>query len=285
MKEKKKELRVEKEESLMEEMEEISAALDERSRRLLKCAQEKGSSSWLSSLLIQRLGYAINKQEFRDAICLRYGWTIPDTPAFCGCGRKNSLDHILTCKKGGYVSMRHNALRDAEAKLMQEVCADVRIEPELIPTNEELIVGNTAPKARLDVSARGLWSKYERTFFDVRVTHPNAESHMRKSLEQLYNENEAQKKRLYNDQIINSEKATSTPLLFTTTGGMGQECIKMNKRLAELIALKRKENYSHVMQHIRTRLRFALLRCTLIAIRGVRGKTAVDECQSVSQSH
>ena len=29
--------------------------------------------------------------------------------------------------------------------------------------------------------------------------------------------------------------------------------------------------YSHVMRHIRTRIRFSLLRCTLIAVRGTRG--------------
>ena len=63
-----------------------------------------------------------------------------------------------------------------------------------------------------------------------------------------------------------------TLLVFSTTGGMAPEYTRMNKRLAELIATKKGEAYSHVMQHVRTRLRFALLRCTLVAIRGSRGK-------------
>jgi len=34
---------------------------------------EKGaSSSWLSALPIKAIGYAMNKQEFTDAICMRY---------------------------------------------------------------------------------------------------------------------------------------------------------------------------------------------------------------------
>ena len=66
------------------------------------------------------------------------------------------------------------------------------------------------------------------------------------------------------DRIINCEKATFTPLVFTTTGGMGPECHKLNKRLAELIAIKKKESYSHVIGHIRTKLRFALLRSVLV---------------------
>ena len=272
VKETKKEIRSEREQAFKQEVEFISTAMDEQAKKLFVCAREKGASAWLSALPLKRLGYILNKQEFRDAICLRYGWQIPETPAFCGCGVKNSFDHILTCKKGGYVSMRHNAIRDVEAKLLKEVCTDVKVEPVLIPTDGEQRTGNTALRARLDVSARGLWSRYERTFLDVRVTHPTAQSHLQKSMEQLYKENEREKKALYNDRVINTERGTFTPLVFSTTGGMAPECTRMNKRLAELIATKKGEAYSHVMQHVRTRLRFALLRCTLVAIRGSRGK-------------
>ena len=276
MKKRKQELKIKKETEIKNEYEQVVQLVDEKCKKLLLCAQEKGASSWLSSLPIKRIGYSLNKREFKDAICLRYGWPIPDTPDFCGCGSENSLDHILTCKKGGYVSMRHNVLRNLEGKLMQSVCRDVKIEPPLIPT-QNVNGGNTTDGARLDISAVGLWSEYERTFFDIRVTHPTAESYMKKSLENLYRENENQKKRMYNDRIINVEKSTFTPLVFTTTGGMGTECSRMNKRLAELISEKKGEKYADVMQYIRTRLRFALLRCTLVAIRGFRGKKISPE--------
>ena len=38
------------------------------------------------------------------------------------------------------------------------------------------------------------------------------------------------------------------------------------------IAEKTGEAYPHVMRHIRTRLRYALLRATLVAVRGNRGQ-------------
>ena len=57
---------------------------------------------------------------------------------------------------------------------------------------------------------------------------------------------------------------------------MGKEATLFHKRLALLISEKRKENYSHVIGHIRTRLRFSLLKSTVMAIRGVRGKRARD---------
>ena len=246
--------------------------LDDKSKRLLEAAREKGASSWLSTPPLKQYGYCINKQEFKDALCLRYGWQIPNTPKHCGCGKENSIDHVLTCMKGGYVHMRHNALRDSEAKLMEEVCLDVRKEPPLIEINRDDIRGNKKDKARLDVSGIGVWSQYEKVFVDIRVTHPNAPSHIEKPLEKLYLENEASKKAEYNDRVINVEKATFSPLVFTTTGGMGPECTRFNQRLAELIAKKRNERYSDIMRYIRNRLRFALLKATLHAIRGVRGR-------------
>ena len=72
----------------------------------------------------------------------------------------------------------------------------------------------------------------------------------------------------------NQRRAPSDPLIFTTSGGMGPECTTFNKRLTELIAEKRNERYASVMNHIRTKLRFALLRSFLIAVRGERGKAS-----------
>ena len=39
-----------------------------------------------------------------------------------------------------------------------------------------------------------------------------------------------------------------------------------------LIARKRKQRYGDVVRHVRTRIRFAMLRTTFIALRGYRGK-------------
>merc|ERR1712120_40378 len=80
-----------KEKRLKEEHEKISD-LEEKKKKLFHAAREKGASSWLSALPIQRLGYTINKQEFRNAVCLRYRWRITDMPKFCACGQSNSLD-------------------------------------------------------------------------------------------------------------------------------------------------------------------------------------------------
>ena len=278
---KKIETRVAREALLTTELQDILSMLGDEEKKLLKCAGEKGASSWLSALPLKRYGYSLNKQEFRDAICLRYGWKISEMPIHCGCGSTNSINHLLICKKGGYVTMRHNAIRDVEGKLLREVCTDIKIEPHLLPTNAEQIHGNVADNARLDIAARGVWSRYQQTFMDVRITHPTAASHLHKSASQLYAENEREKKNLYGDRVLHVERGSFVPLVFTTTGGMGPECVRLNKRIAELIARKTSEPYSIVLRHIRTRLRFALLRCTLIAIRGTRGRVVRDEEEEV----
>ena len=76
----------------------------------------------------------------------------------------------------------------------------------------------------------------------------------------------------YEERVVESEKGSFAPMVFLTTGGMGHQCTGILKTLADRIANKREEVYSHVITHLRTRLRFALLKSVLIAIRGVRGK-------------
>ena len=58
---------------------------------------------------------------------------------------------------------------------------------------------------------------------------------------------------------------------------MGQEAELFHKRLATLIAHKRNEEYSHVLNFIRTRLRFCLLKSILSGLRGARGKVGKEK--------
>ena len=53
--------------------------------------------------------------------------------------------------------------------------------------------------------------------------------------------------------------------------------MRYHKRLAEMIARKKNEDYKHVIGHIRTRVRFSLLRSVLVAIRGERGRRVTSQ--------
>ena len=58
----------------------------------------------------------------------------------------------------------------------------------------------------------------------------------------------------------------------------------MLKRLAHKIAEKRGERYSDVINHLRTRLRFSLLRGVLIALTGERGMPS-SKCEKTREEH
>ena len=78
------------------------------------------------------------------------------------------------------------------------------------------------------------------------------------------------KKREYGDRIREVEYAVFTPLVFSTMDGMGKETTVAYKCLAELLAQKRKSEYGIALAWMRCTLSFALIRSSVIAIRGSR---------------
>ena len=86
----------------------------------------------------------------------------------------------------------------------------------------------------------------------------------------VFQKHEAEKKRTYNSRVLEVEKSTFTPLVFSTSGSMGKEAEAFHKRIATLISNKRGTPYSDTISHIRRKLRFSILRTTLAAIRGQR---------------
>ena len=79
-----------------------------------------------------------------------------------------------------------------------------------------------------------------------------------------------EKKRAYNERGIQVEQGTFTPLVFTVAGGMGPECLKFHKSLAEKLSNKSGERYSDVMSFIRCKLSFMCVRSSRLCLRGIR---------------
>ena len=131
---------------------------------------------------------------------------------------------------------------------------------------------NKAPDARLDIRARGFWVREQSAFFDVRVCYPNADSYKNLTPEQIYKLHESDKKRLYSSRVLEVGRGTFPPLVFTTTGGMSDECRCYHSRFAELLAVKKQENYASSITWIRARVSFAILRSALVCLRGSRSK-------------
>ena len=251
----------------------LKASSSHSLQRAMDLAQEKGASSWLTTLPLEEFGFTLHKTAFSDAIALRYGWQPSRCPSSCACGSNFSVEHALSCPKGGFPIVRHNEIRDLTANLLTEVCHDVCVEPTLQPITGETFSNATANSedgARLDVAASGFWGgRFERAFFDVRVFNPHAPSN-RQPLPSCYRKHENLKKRAYEQRVREVEHGSFIPLVFSLTGGMGNAASVCYKCLASLISAKRDTSYSSTLAWIRCSLSFSLLRSSIQCIRGAR---------------
>ena len=246
-------------------------------RQTIEHCQDKGVSSWLSAIPIEQYGFALHKNEFTDALCLRYGWTPPHLPSHCVCGKAFSVTHALSCPHGAFPIIRHNDVRDLTAKLLSEVCHDVQTEPHLQPLTGEILRYKTAvheDDARVDIRAAGFWGcRHHRSFFDVRVFNAFAESNQSTSLAATFRKHEGEKRRAYEERVWEVERGSFTPLVFSSLGGMGKAATVMYRRLANLLSDKWNSSYSLIMGWLRCSLSFSLLRSSLMCLRGSRSSS------------
>ena len=111
-----------------------------------------------------------------------------------------TVNHALSCKKGGFIAQRHDTIRDLLTLHISKVCRDVETE------------------ARLDMKAGGFWTPGVTAFFDVRVTHVTSLSNQGEHTATIFKQQENEKKRKYNQRVTDVEMVTFTPLVFGTDG-------------------------------------------------------------------
>ena len=232
-------------------------------------AHEKGVSNWLNAYPLKEYGFNLNKQQFWDAISIRYGWPFSNLPTTCACDSKYDFQHGMSFKKGGLVSICHKHV----ANMLREVCNDVEVEAKLILLTGEQLQYRSAiagDEARLDIRARSFWVRGQEAFLDIRVFDPNANKNLNATLPRCHKINEKEKKRNYNNRILQIEHGTFTPLVFSIYGSMGREFAKFYSKLSELLSDKRKESISLTVNWLRTKLWFGILKSCLQCLRGSR---------------
>ena len=211
-------------------------------------------------------------RQFFDALALRYRWRMKRLPSNRAYGKQFTVDHAISCLKGGFIHRRYDELRDIVANLLDEVAYDVRVEPPLTPlTGEGLPSGsNIADDARLDIAARGFWERCEMTFFDIRVFNPYAKTHLNQSLNAAFTRNEREKKRQCNQRCIQVEHGSFTPLVFIWYGGCSRETHHFLSTLSEQLSDKKGILPGVVMNWLRTKICFAQMRAQILYVRGSR---------------
>ena len=176
-------------------------------------------------------------------------------------------------------------MRNITSSFLSEVFKEVRVEPQLQSLTGKPFAPSTATgnEVRLDVCARGFWQAGQKAFFYVRVFNPNARKYAKQELWKTYQLNEKEKKRLYNERIVQVKHGTFTPLVMSATGGMGRESSKFYSKLSELISEKRGSSYSIVATWIRRKIIFALIKSIGIRSMCLRGSRSIFHGEKLEQ--
>ena len=123
MEERKREINAQRRAAAKSRIDRIDEPLSPGLLQAVQQTMDKGASSWLNAIPIEEHGLPLNKQEFRDSLCLRYNLFLPNLPSYCACGE------VLTCKKGGFIAQRHDTIRDLLTSHFSKVCRNVEKEP------------------------------------------------------------------------------------------------------------------------------------------------------------
>ena len=198
-------MRKEKNEAQLLVFKQVSLQLTPTQQRYIIVAEEKGASSWLVALPIEKHGFSLHKSAFRDALCLRYGWQPSLLPSSCACGQSFSVDHALSCHMGGFHTIHHNENQDLTANLLSGVCHDVCREPPLLPLSSKPLSYSTTNRddsAQLDIRANGFWGlPQQQAYFDVRMFNPSSHAYRKQELAACYWKHEKEKQRAYGQRV------------------------------------------------------------------------------------
>ena len=244
----------------------IGSQHDPIHHRALLRAKDNDLSVWLSALATEKNNFDLTPQEFRDAVAIRCRKPLMNVPAFCDrCGAPSTLDHFLICMKGGLIVQRHNEIRNAIGDLAAMVWGQVRREPivsdsTIEPVGETLVV---------DLSVRSVWLPQAEALFDVRVVDTDAQSYLSHTPKSVLLWAEIEKKRKYSAACC-AYQAHFTPLCFSVDGLTSCEASSFIRRLASGLAARWDRSYSDAVSWVRARLRFALVRATVLCLRGSR---------------
>ena len=249
-------------------LDEVLAVLPADEKRAVMRSIHNNCSLWLTSLPLSKDNFDLSKVEFRDALSIRYKKPLLKTFSKCdGCQQDFDLQHALSCKKGGLVTLRHNEIRDAIGDLASLLWKDVRREPIIKEANVE----NGTPALVADLMARGVWDRQSAASFDIRVTDTDAPSYLNRSPMSVLIAAEEEKKRKY-VTACEDRHTSFTPLVTSVDGVLAPEFTFFLKRIADGLSAKWDRPYNQIMCWVRCRVSFAILRATNVCIRGTRTK-------------
>ena len=249
--------------------------------RILERAQETGT--WLSVIPTITTHSILSSLEFRDALHLRYGLPPPNLPATCdGCNAPFSIDHALTCHRGGLIILRHNELRDEIAALANSAFTPsaVSLEPPIHPSQPPPATAPPSPAAppptfsheRGDIMIRGFFDRAKDCVIDCSLMDLDCATYRSKTAKAALRSREVVKKNKYSRACAHYRR-DFVPFVASADGLLGREADAFLQRLASQLALKWNRPYPPVCGYVRARIALSLVRASHLCIRGSRLST------------
>ena len=193
------------------------------------------------------------------------------------------VSHALSCRKGGLVIRRHNEIRDSLGDLMAMGFNSVLKEPIVL---EGDVQGDNQGLVA-DLAVRRLWQPQTEALFDVRVIDTDAESHRRRSVDQVIQFAENEKKSKYL-AAVEERRGSFTPFVMSVDGYMGQEADRTLRRLAEVLVWKWEKHYSSVVNWVRAYMSMSIIRATnMLCLRGsrIKWRTATGQVLKMEEGY
>ncbi|KAL7474165.1 hypothetical protein ACHAW6_000158, partial [Cyclotella cf. meneghiniana] len=180
-------------------------------------------------------GTELTKEEWFDNVAIRYGKRPANLPDHGdGCESGLTLEHGLSCKKGGLVGIRHDDVRNEWAHLCSIALTDSRvvIKPAIFYGNGILAGATNAAnattnattatnrattlgdEARGDVLAHSFWNRGRGTVFDIRICDTDSRSYGATSSTKILEQHAKEKKDKYEAHASNADETSphkSTP--------------------------------------------------------------------------
>ena len=112
----------------------------------------------------------------------------PKLPYNCEYRPRFNLQHVVSCKKGGFISIRHNQIRNITARLLNEECKDIRVESRLQQITSKALRSSTLTRNEvpLDICGSGFWQAGQMKFFDVRLFNSNTKRYVNQDIPKTY---------------------------------------------------------------------------------------------------
>ena len=90
-------------------------------RKVAKRLERMGETgAWLSVIPNRFDGTELSREEFQDNLAIHYGLRPRALPECCdGCNEPFTVEHWLSCKKGGFVGQRY----DDECEELAHLCS------------------------------------------------------------------------------------------------------------------------------------------------------------------